>query len=321
MSTSGDPTKRHQGFLASRIPDELIDQALAVNESLKPDPDADPIAQIDQAWIQESTRYTAMNSSGVIKAPDTKDIRRGVLLMALMGVAAIVGAIVYKKGVLFLPGGCFLFMGFLFSFALLQATKYDAAAAAYRQRRAAALASLGRADEADAPLPVVDTPVWAAQSVLRLDETLKRLHDEYAFSSVNTEDYRQSQVALLRSAPAHERPFYEQLNALEYAWAVERRKLTVKRNSRSPWRVPPTAAGARQSALTGMFVLLFITTIMFIKGTALIFGLFPLLMAALILSGSWSTYQKSIRYERGEAEYLQRRADLLAQRRLDQRFA
>jgi hypothetical protein len=321
MSKSGDPTKRHQGFLVSRIPDELIDQAMAVNESLKPDPSADPITQIDQAWIQESTRYTTMNSSGVVKAPNSQDIRRGVLLFALMGVGAVVLAVVSGKGFLFLPGGCFLFMGFMFSFALVQASKYDAAAAAYRERRAAALASLGRADEADQPLPVVDTPVWAAKGVLRLDETLKRLHDEYAFSTVNTEDYRQSQVALLNSAPAHERPFYEQLNALEYAWAVERRKLTVKRNSRSQWRVPPTAAAAKQNAMTGMLILLVITAIMFIKGTALIFGLFPVLMGALILSGSWSTYQKSIRYERGEAEYLQRRADLLAQRRLDERFA
>jgi uncharacterized membrane protein len=321
MSTSGDPTKRHQGFLASRIPDELIDQALAVNESLKPDPNADPITQIDQAWIQESTRYTGMNSSGVIKAPNSKDIRRGALLMAIMSAAAIVGAIVYHKGVLFLPGGCFLFMGILFSFALVQATRYDAAAATYRERRAAALASLGRAAEADAPLPVVDTPVWAAKGTLRLDETLKRLHDEHAFSTVNSADYRQTQVALLNSAPARERPFYEQLNALEYAWAVERRKLTVKRNSRSRWRVPPTAAGAKQSAVSGMLILLVITSIMVVKGAPLIFGLFPLLMAVLVLYGSWSAYQKASRYEQGEAAYLQRRADLLAQRRLDERFS
>jgi hypothetical protein len=320
MSTSGDPTKRHQGFLASRIPDELIDQAIAVNESLKPDPNADPITQIDQAWIQESTRYTGMNSSGVIKAPNSKDIRGGVLLFAIMGVAAIVLAFVTGKGAFFLPGGCFLFLGLLFSFALVQAGRYDTAAAAYRERRAAALSSLGRAAEADAPLPVVDTPVWAAKGTLRLDETLKRLHDQYAFSAGNSEDYRQSQVALLRSAPAHERPFYEQLNALESAWAVERRKLSVKRNSRSRWRVPPTAAAAKQNAVTGMLILLVITSIMFIKGTALIFGLFPALMAALILYGAWSTYQKSILYERKEAEYLQRRADLLAQRRLDERF-
>jgi hypothetical protein len=321
MSTSGDPTKRHQGFLASRIPDELIDQALAVNESLKPDLNADPITQIDQAWIQESTRYTGMNSSGVVKAPDSKALRRMVAVLALIGVGAIVGAIVSGKGVLFMPGGCFLFMGILFSFALVQATRYDAAAAAYRERRAAALASLGRAAEADAPLPVVDTPVWAAKGALRLDETLKRLHDEHAFSTVRSADYRQTQVALLNSAPARERPFYEQLNALEYAWAVERRKLTVKRNSRSHWRVPPTAAGAKQSAINGMLILLVITSIMFVKGTALIFGLFPVLMGALILSGAWSTYQKSIRYEQGEAAYLQRRADLLDQRRLDDRFS
>jgi hypothetical protein len=321
MSTSGDPTKRHQGFLASRIPDELIDQALAVNESLKPDPNADPITQIDQAWIQESVRYTGMNSSGVVKAPNRKQLIR---LMTAVGLVILVtGALTFRLGQV---GLCMITLFLVFFFMLLllalrQANKYQAAAAAYRERRAAALASLGRAAEADAPLPVVDTPVWVAKGTLRLDETLKRLHDEYAFSAGNSEDYRQSQVALLNSAPAHERPFYEQLNALEHAWAVERRKLVVKRNRRSRWSVPPTAARAKQNAVSGMVILLVITSIMFIKGTALIFGLFPLLMAVLVLYGSWSASQKASRYERGEAAYLQRRADLLAQRRLDERFS
>jgi hypothetical protein len=320
MSTSGDPTKRHQGFLASRIPDELIDQALAVNESLKPDPNADPITQIDQAWIQESARYAGMDSAGVIKAPNR---RRLIRLMTAVGLVILAtGALTFRLGQV---GLCMITLFLVFFFMLLllalrQANKYQAAAAAYRERRAAALVSLGRAGEAAAPLPVVDGPFWAGRGVMRLDETLKRLHDEYAFSTVNSEDYRQSQLGLLNSVPAHERPFYEQLNALEHAWAVERRELVVKRSGRSRWRVPPTAARAKQNAMSSSLVLLVITAIMAVKGISLIFILVAVLMAVLLLASTRSAHQRSIRYERAEAAYLQRRDDLLAQRRLDERF-
>ncbi|HYF63931.1 MAG TPA: hypothetical protein VD886_14010 [Herpetosiphonaceae bacterium] len=315
MAESVKGTKRHQGVLQSRIPDELIDQAAAMQAALEPDPAADPIARIDQEWVKESSRYAVINGSGVLEPPSR------ARLLALVGVAGllgpgliILGLALGERGFALIGGFSTLFFGLPMLLVLRTAGKYSAAAAAYRQRRAAALASLGRPADAAGPLPVVDAAVWVGKGLVSLEKAITRLHDQYGFSNIGAREYERTRAALLAEAPAEEQAFYQELMALEHDWALQRRKLAVSREDDSGWRVPPSAARARLDAIVGVAPLVIAAALATQSVSPIFLGCLALL-GLLLLIDAWSDYRKSGRYERAQAEYRQRREDLLARRR------
>jgi hypothetical protein len=326
MADPLERTERDNRLLRSLFSDEAIAQAAALEKSLEPDPAADPIARIDQEWIRESRRYTRMNSSGVLVPPDRGRLIGVLLLSGLIGPGGLILGIALGKAVLLcLNGFLSLFFFLPMLLALRQANKYEAAARAYRQRRAAALVALGRSDEA-APLPVVDQPVWVAKGVMDLESAITRLHDEYGVNPMGAQEYARSQAALLAAAPAHDRPFFEELNQLERDWAAERGHLTTiaarqRRRRRPRRRILPTFKAARTTAVTGViasiglgFSIAYVGAPPLMVAGVVLFGVIPLV-------GAWSQYRRTLRYQIAHAEYLRCREGLLSRRRWQQRSA
>jgi hypothetical protein len=313
--------ERDSRVLRSLFSDEAIAQAVALEKSLEPDPDADPIARIDQEWIKESRLHTITNSSGVLMPPDRGRLIGVLLLSGLVGPVGLILGIALGAGALVcLNGFLSLFFFVPMLLALRQANIYDAAALAYRQRRAAALASLGRSGEAAAPLPVVDAPVWIAKGVMDLEAAIMRLHDGYGINGMGAREYAHSQAAMLAAAPAHDRPFFEELNRLERDWAGERGRLAMIDSRRGRRRrVLPTVEAARQQMRLGLITAILLAIILTAVGAPPLIVSGLVLLSGIILYGAWSLHQRATRYERALAEYRRRREELLARRRWDAR--
>ena len=205
-----------KGFFGS-MTDYVRNHNDAFQQSLEPDPNADEITRIDQEWIKQCTRLVAIRPSGLMEAPNVR-----TLIGLIAGLGAVMAALLFmarSNGGLY----CFaVFIGLFFilpcAFALFQTRKYFAAADAYRQRRAQALAARGLTD--DRPLPVIDRPVWVQAGMMDVETALHRLDGAYRSGQVKSAEYMRTRAVYLEHATPEERQRLDQ----EPLWLNDRRR-------------------------------------------------------------------------------------------------
>lgn len=300
---------------------EFIDRAqrnFAVNmQALEPDPNADPLTQLDQQWIQESVKYTGMQVS---RDGSGRPISQERNLKIVIGVFVVMT--VFMLGVFFIsvttvnPGMfCFGLVLLLFvaisGWGVRQQLRFAQAKKAYLAQRAELIERLRLKPEATPPAPVVEK-LFSDQSYRMSPAAQIRQLQDYYRGLDDLAHYQQSVNAIIARAPEQQQRYLRALAEIEAEWVQQRLKFTRLRIGRKRYH-------ARKPLNIGAMVLIYS-----------LFGLFGIIQYAprghwgglliwlgmLSLIGCITIYgeQQTQGYRKLEAEFNERR------KQLDSRF-
>ena len=206
----------------------------AAMQALEPDPNADPLTQLDLQWAKESMKYTTSERSqfGIpVKQKPQPFMLMGLTLVFIAIASILVVSKAYCISFFFLP---FII---LMLFGVRHQLRFAKAQKDYLAKRAQLIAQLGLRPEQVPLAPVVEkplvhrTPLFSAESQIRqLQHHYHGMHDQ--------EQYRRSVKSIIANAPEHERDYLRALAAIEAEWVEARLKYIRFENGRREQRIP-----------------------------------------------------------------------------------
>lgn len=209
----------------------------AAMQALEPDPNADPLTQLDMQWAKESMKYTTSQRSqfGI----PVKQAPQPFMLMGLtlVFIAIMIASFVFKA---YCVSFSFLPFIILMLFGVRHQLRFAKAQKDYLAKRAQLIAQLGLKPEQVPLAPVVEKPLVHRTPLLSAESQIRQLQNYY-HGIHDQEQYRRSVKSIIANAPEHERDYLRALAAIESEWVEARLKYIRFENGRREQRIPRPA--------------------------------------------------------------------------------
>lgn len=209
----------------------------AAMQALEPDPNADPLTQLDQQWAKESMKYTGSQRSkfGIpVKQEPQPFIMLGFTLVFVAITIILVVAKAYCMSFFLLP------IIIVMAFVMRNQFKFAKAQKDYLVKRAQLIAQLGLRPEQVPLAPVVEKPLVHRTSLFSAESQIRQLQNYYR-GVHDQEQYRRSVKSIIGSAPEHERDYLRAFAAIESEWVEARLKYINFKNGRRTQIIPRPA--------------------------------------------------------------------------------
>ncbi|MBM7844656.1 hypothetical protein [Herpetosiphon giganteus] len=290
---------------------EAYKEQLAIEKSLEPDPNADPVTQLDQAWRKERTKYVGMmQSNSPISVAGSLIIITFSLSFLGVGVMLWREANALPDWFTYFPAIFCIGCSLLFLLALPNAIKAVLGERRYRQKRALLVKHYGDTNPG-AELLLSGKRLrytWPKKSRSEAESRFHELQAEYYDSGRRDEAYYATLQRFIDHAPAADQRYLSELAQLEERWLKERFG-SLRYVNQLETQQAPSVFGAWFIFGLGLGLIGF--GVMLLNRSASL--LYPLLCAAFglfMLLGSFSIRKRAIALIASEQRYFAQRQQL-----------
>ncbi|KPL90143.1 hypothetical protein [Herpetosiphon geysericola] len=290
---------------------EAYKTQLEIEKSLEPDPNADPVTQLDQAWRKEQVKYL-----GIENVFYSKPRGNPIVVILMAGLIFITGLALWNKAVeassITMYIGSVLFIGtsLISLFSLRNLIRFKLGEKRYLQKRTDLIEKFGYPAQAVA-LPIAAQRLsysWPKKSRSEAESRFHELQAEHYESAKRDQAYRDQIQRFIAHAPEADQRYLNELAQLELSWVQERFSY-LNYNHKAGYYQSPTSLGPWIVLGLGLGIIGF-GIMLAAEGKPLINIVLCCLFGLMMVGGFTSVRKQSLSFDAAEQRYFAQRQQL-----------